>query len=100
MLACSARHQDATPARQPAESLLDHKAISAAGDAAKLQVTRAGFGRRRERPAAACAGSHDVTVAEINIVVDVAMQQPPKEERDRLRRGTAEVMVVCEPDEC
>ena len=28
----------------------------------------------------------DVTVAEINIVVDVAMEQPPKEEQDKLRR--------------
>ena len=28
----------------------------------------------------------DVTVAEISIVVDVAMQQPPKDEQEKLKR--------------
>lgn len=63
------------------------KAISAAGDAAKLQVTFVPVSgvvvNGRPQPAQVRT---DVTIAEINIVVDVAMQQPPKEEQDRLRR--------------
>jgi Common central domain of tyrosinase/Polyphenol oxidase middle domain len=63
------------------------KAISAAGDAAKLQVTFVPVSgvvvKGRAQPVQVRA---DVAVAEINIVVDVAMEQPPKEEQDKLRR--------------
>ena len=63
------------------------KAISAAGDAAKLQVTFVPVSgvvvKGRAQPVEVRA---DVAVAEINIVVDVAMEQPPKEEQNKLRR--------------
>jgi len=63
------------------------KALAAAGDAAKLQVTFVPISgvevKGRAQPAQVRA---DVTVAEINILVDVAMEQPPKEEQDKLRR--------------
>jgi hypothetical protein len=73
---------------QPAEFVYPiDKAISAAGEAAKLQVTFVPVSGVvvKDRPQPAQVRT-DVTVAELNIVVDVAMQQPPKEEQDRLRR--------------
>ncbi|HVF61181.1 MAG TPA: tyrosinase family protein [Thermoanaerobaculia bacterium] len=63
------------------------KAISAAGDPTKLQVTFVPVSgievQGRSLPAEVRA---DVTVGEISIAVDVAMPQPPKEEQDKLRR--------------
>ena len=64
-----------------------NKAIIAAGDAAQLQVTFVPVSgvevKGRAVPAQVRA---NVTVAEMNIVVDVAMPQPPKDEQDKLRR--------------
>ena len=63
------------------------KAISAAGDAAKLQVTFVPVsGVVVKGRAQSVEMRADVAVAEINIVVDVAMEQPPKEEQNKLRR--------------
>lgn len=63
------------------------KAITAAGDAARLEVTFVPVSgvvvKGRALPAQVRA---DVTVAEISIVVDVAMPQPPKDEQEKLRR--------------
>ncbi len=63
------------------------KAISAAGDAGRLQVTFVPVSgvevQGRALPAQLRA---DVRVAEISIAVDVAMELPPKEEQDKLRR--------------
>lgn len=62
------------------------KAIRAAGDAGKLQVTFVPISgvvvKGRAQPAQVRA---EVAISEINIVVDVAMEQPPKEEQDKLR---------------
>ena len=63
------------------------KAVSAAGDPTKLQVLFVPVSgvevQGRALPAEVRA---DVTVAEIRIVVDVVMPQPPKDEQDKLRR--------------
>ena len=63
------------------------KAILAAGDPTKLQVLFVPVSgvevQGRALPAEVRA---DVTVAEMSIVVDVAMPQPPKDEQDQLRR--------------
>jgi len=64
-----------------------NKAVSAAGDASKLQVTFVPVSgvevQGRAQPAQVRA---DLTVAEVSIVVDVAMEQPPQLEQEKLRR--------------
>jgi len=63
------------------------KAVGASGDPTKLQVTFVPVsGVEVEGRALPAEVRADVTVAEINIVVDVAMPQPPKDEQDKLRR--------------
>lgn len=64
-----------------------NKAIAASGGATNLEVTFVPISgvevKGRALPAQVRA---NVTVAELSIVVDVAMPQPPKEEQDKLRR--------------
>ncbi|MBC8026050.1 MAG: tyrosinase family protein [Steroidobacteraceae bacterium] len=63
------------------------KAVSASGDPSKLQVlfvpTSGIEVRGRPLPAEVRA---DVSVAEVSIIVDVAMPQPPREEQEQLKR--------------
>jgi tyrosinase len=66
------------------------KAVSASGDPAKLQVLFVPISgvevQGRPLPAEVRA---DVAIAEVNILIDVAMPQPPKEEQEELRRKGA-----------
>ena len=64
-----------------------NRAIRNAGDASNLQVTFVPVsGVEVDGRALPPQVRADVTVAEISIVVDVAMQQPPKDEQEKLRR--------------
>jgi Common central domain of tyrosinase/Polyphenol oxidase middle domain len=64
-----------------------NRAIRNAGDASNLQVTFVPVsGVEVDGRALPAQVRADLTVAEVNIVVDVAMQQPPKEEQDKLMR--------------
>jgi tyrosinase len=64
-----------------------NKAISAAGDASKLQVTFVPVsGVEVEGVPLPAQVLADLTVAEISIVTDVARELPPKEEQEKLRR--------------
>lgn len=67
------------------------KVIRAAGDASNLQVHFVPVSgvevKGQPQPARVRT---DVRVAEMDVVVDVAMEQPPKEEQERLRREEAQ----------
>jgi hypothetical protein len=63
------------------------RAISAAGDGSKLHIHFVPVSgvEVKGRPQAVKVQA-DVKVAEMDIVVDVVMEQPPKDEQDELRR--------------
>ena len=64
-----------------------NRAIRNAGDASNLQVTFVPIsGVEVDGRALPAQVRADLTVAEINIVVDVVMQQPPKDEQEKLSR--------------